>query len=71
VNESAASCMFCGAEIPSPRYAYRELSSGFVKVRAQGGDNQVRLRKFSGKLACTRCVDRMARGTAPTQESLL
>lgn len=66
---TAGKCVFCGREV-NPDVDYREVT-GFERYRKAGGTNAIRLRKPGERWACTPCVDRMAKGIAYSQQSLL
>lgn len=63
-------CRWCGDPIDPAKAWKRE--SGYVKPRAMGGTNALAIREeHPDDLACDRCVSRMKRGVAPTQEALV
>ena len=67
VRDSVRICDLCGTRPASD--GYREIS-GWEKLRAQGGANQIVARKETGQRACTNCIELMRRGLSLEQGDL-
>lgn len=66
---AAGKCIYCEKEI-DPSRDYRKVE-GFERSRSGGGTNAIRLREPKDEWACAPCVDKLSRGIAPEQGSLL
>ena len=65
----AGKCVYCSAPI-NPERDYQG-EKGWIKRRTQGGTNAVRGMRLVDAWACSTCVDKVAKGISPRQDSLL
>lgn len=63
-------CVFCERPIDVTR-DYRKVSGWERGHRPAGGTNAIRMPERSDTWACRGCVDRLGRGIAPEQTSLV
>lgn len=58
-----ARCAFCERELDTEAVGVYQWTSGWVKVRAEGGGHGVSLPERENRWACRVCVDLAVRGT--------
>lgn len=63
-------CYFCEREMERHEVQY-QLCTGWVKVRAAGGVNQLRLRIATQHFACKSCIDLKDGGHDPRQQQAM
>lgn len=62
-------CHLCGNAIERPHMAYVEIT-GYTRHRSDGGANHVHLKRETGSIACTDCIEKKKLGVDENQLTL-
>lgn len=55
-------CVYCGEDVDPDGLNTYQRTQGWVKRRAQGGPNAIKLRETIQEWACWECIDKRVRG---------